>query len=157
MELTTAHNIANELMDEHGLWGWTFTFDNAKSRFGVCRFGTQTISLSRPLTEINDEEQVRDTILHEIAHALAGHEAGHGPRWRRVAASIGARPERCVDAATINTPKSAWTGSCPACDFTVGRHRLTDAAKRGACPKCCDRYNGGRFTETYRLQWRRTA
>ena len=33
-----------------------------------------------------------DTILHEIAHAIAGANAGHGPVWKAVAKRIGAAP-----------------------------------------------------------------
>ena len=33
-----------------------------------------------------------DTILHEIAHAIAGVEAGHGPAWKAVAQRLGATP-----------------------------------------------------------------
>ena len=37
---------------------------------------------------------MRDTILHEVAHALTPGD-NHGPLWRRVCRQIGARPERC--------------------------------------------------------------
>ena len=38
------------------------------------------------------EEQLLDTVLHEIAHAIAGHEAGHGLLWKATARRIGATP-----------------------------------------------------------------
>jgi plasmid stabilization system protein ParE len=56
---------------------------------------------------------VRDTILHEVAHALAGPKAKHGPVWREVAVRIGCSGRRCVDpsAPSIDGP---WVGACPA-------------------------------------------
>ena len=39
-----------------------------------------------------NEEEIRDTVLHEIAHAIAGPEAGHGPLWKATARRIGATP-----------------------------------------------------------------
>ena len=36
-----------------------------------------------------EEDVVRQTMLHEIAHALVGYEAAHGPVWKRKAAEIG--------------------------------------------------------------------
>jgi predicted SprT family Zn-dependent metalloprotease len=149
--------LARDLMDAHGLHEWTLTFDNAKRRLGCCRFATKTISLSRPLAEINEWNVVNDTILHEIAHALAGPRAGHGPKWRTVARQVGATPVRCADAAEVATLACAWTGACPSCDFTVGRHRLAGSAKTSACPECCRRHNGGRYSEDYRLQWTRNT
>ena len=38
------------------------------------------------------DESIQDTVLHEIAHALAAPEAGHGPLWKTVARRIGAAP-----------------------------------------------------------------
>ena len=40
--------------------------------------------------------QVTDTILHEIAHALAGPGAGHGPAWKATASRLGATPKSCA-------------------------------------------------------------
>ena len=33
-----------------------------------------------------------DNLLHEIAHAIVGREAGHGPLWKVTARRIGATP-----------------------------------------------------------------
>ena len=79
-------------MADHGLATWAFRFDRAVRRAGQTNFTTRTISLSKPLTELCDEAQVRDTILHEIAHALAGPAHGHDQTWRSIASSLGARP-----------------------------------------------------------------
>ena len=38
------------------------------------------------------KEQIRDTVLHEIAHVIAGREAGHRPLWKVTAQRIGATP-----------------------------------------------------------------
>lgn len=63
---------------------------------------------------------VENVILHEIAHALAGQEAGHGPRWRAVALWIG-----CDGAVFYHQPIVGGTYPCQACGDVVGcRHRL---------------------------------
>ena len=51
-----------------------------KKRFGQCDRTTKTISLSKELTRINDISKVKDTILHEIAHALT--KGGHNREWK---------------------------------------------------------------------------
>jgi hypothetical protein len=80
MNLQEAATASRQLMDRHGLTSWHFEFDNAKGRFGSCNYRTRTISVSRHLTELNTWDHVANTVLHEIAHALAGKRAGHG-RW----------------------------------------------------------------------------
>ena len=86
MELEAARRLALGLMREHRVPGdWLFEFDRSKVRFGRCHYGRKEISLSRHLVELNDEAEVRDTILHEIAHALgAGLGMGRsGGGWRK--------------------------------------------------------------------------
>ena len=81
-----ARRLALGLMREHRVPGdWLFEFDRSKVRFGRCHYGRKEISLSRHLVELNDEAEVRETILHEIAHALAP----WGWAWAEVAASGG--------------------------------------------------------------------
>lgn len=113
MDLKNAFELLNEEMGAHGLvdLGWSAKFDDAKKRFGVCRMGPKEISLSRPLVSLNSEEEVRDTILHEIAHALAWelHKegCGHDERWKAICVRIGARPVACYDSEVIQ-PELAW-------------------------------------------------
>jgi len=89
VDLEDARRLATELMTRHGLAGWRFELDRAKRRAGICRHQQRTIGLSAPLTRLHPEAEVRDTILHEIAHALAGPRAGHGPAWVATALRIG--------------------------------------------------------------------
>lgn len=103
MDLNEAKNLTVELMEKHGLIaaGWKFKWDGAKRRLGCCSYSRKTIQLSRFYTKTLDVEEVKNTALHEIAHALAvirfgraGH--GHGLYWKQVCCEIGAKPERCA-------------------------------------------------------------
>ena len=83
---------ARELMHRHGLGGWTFRFSAARRTIGLCKEKEKVIQLGRHHAADDPPAQVTDTILHEIAHALAGNAAGHGPAWRNTAKRIGALP-----------------------------------------------------------------
>ena len=83
-------STANRLLVEHGLaqQGWRFKFDRARLRAGQCRYRSKTITLSKHYVALNvttRPEEVLDTILHEIAHALAGGRHGHDVRSDRSA------------------------------------------------------------------------
>lgn len=115
MLLQNAQIMALDLMYKHGLTqeGWTFAFDNAKRRLGVCNYTNRQIGLSRYLVVLNEEAQVRETILHEIAHALSmiryGRKAaGHGPLWKKVCEEIGAKPERCCASDEVTMPRGSY-------------------------------------------------
>ncbi len=113
--------MAEHLLVRHGLPDWQVAFDSAKRRAGVCRYGDRTIGLSAPLTALHSYDDVRDTVLHEIAHALAGPEHGHDAHWRKVAMGIGCSGERCV---STDSPRveAAWLGVCSA-GHTQERHK----------------------------------
>lgn len=137
MDLVVAVTLAEELLAAHGLNDWQVRLDAARRRAGVCHFDTRVIGLSAPLTRLHDEAEVRDTILHEIAHALAGPRHGHDATWRRIAQQIGCSGERCMpaDAPAVAT---AWLGVCPA-GHTVGRHRRPERVM--TCRKCSDSFD----------------
>jgi predicted SprT family Zn-dependent metalloprotease len=137
MKLEDAENLAWELIAKHGLGLWGFGFDNAKRRCGACHFGKRTITLSRHFVAMNDEAEVRDTILHEIAHAYAGAAAGHGVHWQRAAMQLGARPERC--ATGVDMPEGGVEGVCaPDCKQRHTRYRMPPKRLANAyqCNRC---------------------
>ena len=145
-----ARTLAWELITAHGLAGWRFEFDHARRRFGSCRYGQKLITLSRPLTLLNPDEQVRDTLLHEIAHALTPGD-GHGLRWKHKCREIGARPQRCYSDSTVSSPPrraAPYSFGCSACGWWVERRRL--ATNRYVCARCKGklhyRENGQLFT-----------
>ena len=145
MELQAARVHALGLMRRHGLDDWELVFDRAKTRAGVCRYRDRQIGLSTELTRLHSPAQVTDTVLHEVAHALAGPRAGHGERWRAVARRIGCSASRCVpeDAPRVPAP---WVGTCPA-GHTASRHRRP--ARVVSCRACSPS-----FSRDALLQWR---
>jgi len=109
MNLNHAETIAKELISEHLDSSWSFQWNNRKRAFGLCHYGRNTVELSRFLTEHETEEATRQTILHEIAHAIAGLHAGHGPEWKTHARRIGVKNPKCSRKGTGNTaPKYTW-------------------------------------------------
>ncbi|MFT3788465.1 MAG: SprT-like domain-containing protein [Tepidisphaeraceae bacterium] len=136
MDIAAARTLARSLMDQHGLKQWAFGFDRAARRFGVCRPSLKQISLSWKLTLLNSEGEVRDTILHEIAHALTPGD-GHGAKWKAACVRIGAKPVRCYTDATVVSParSTAWMQiGCVQCDWWVDRRRTS--TRTLVCKRC---------------------
>jgi predicted SprT family Zn-dependent metalloprotease len=137
MDLGDAFALAEHLLERHGLADWRVEYDGAKRRAGLCRFEPLVLGLSAPLTALHDEAEVRETILHEIAHALAGPRHGHDEAWRADARSIGCTGDRCVspDAPRVEPP---WLGVCPA-GHATGRHRRPERVTTcGTCSRTFD-------------------
>jgi predicted SprT family Zn-dependent metalloprotease len=144
MQITDARRMARSLMDEHGLTDWRLVFDNAKTRAGVCRPSRKEIGLSRALTQLHPEAEVRDTVLHEIAHALVGTGHGHDAVWRAKALAIGCSGTRCVPE-TAPRVEGPWKGTCPA-GHVVTRHRRPERVM--SCRHCASS-----FDATALLRW----
>ena len=150
MKLETAYQLANELMVQHNLSiaGWKFEFDNAKRRFGCCKYRTKRITLSASLTKLNSEDKVKNTILHEIAHALVGYSHGHDWVWQRKAIEIGCDGQRCYSDDT-ETPPSKYHAICVGCGKEHKRHKAPNIRKSASCGNC----SGGRYNPTFKLNW----
>jgi predicted SprT family Zn-dependent metalloprotease len=55
---------------------WSFEFDNAKKRAGLCNYSEKRISVSRYLAARYDDDEIHQILLHEVAHAMAGAQVG---------------------------------------------------------------------------------
>ena len=96
MTLSDAKALCESLMAQHGLVGWSFTFHHRRRSLGTCNYTLRTIFLSKVLVPVTTLEEVRNTILHEIAHALTPGQH-HNHVWRRKAIEIGCTGTRCFD------------------------------------------------------------
>lgn len=149
MNPNDALRSAKALVHVYELHDWTVVLDNAKGRAGITKYRQKVIGLSRMWTEIHTLEQVEQTTLHEIAHALAGYGAGHGQAWKAIYQSIGGTGGYCADV----TPEQwkaipyRWVGTCLA-GHEYKRHRLTQGSRNGLCTVCPDYPR-----ETRRLSW----
>ena len=130
MDVQDAVAVAQGLLAEHGLAGWSVVLDRAKTRAGVCRADRREIGLSAPLTALHSPAEVRDTILHEIAHALVGPRHGHDAVWRATARRIGCSGRRLSSGPR---PEGPWSGTCTA-GHVVTRHQRPSRVV--ACGRC---------------------
>jgi predicted SprT family Zn-dependent metalloprotease len=104
--------LAKDKMRELGLdSNWEFVFDSAKQRAGLCNYSDHKISLSKYIVEYHSIDQSEQVILHEIAHALAGKSAGHGPNWKMLAKSVGYKAEKFTGK-EIAEQTAKWVGEC---------------------------------------------
>ncbi|PZE69731.1 SprT-like domain-containing protein [Curtobacterium sp. MCBD17_021] len=136
--LDRVRSRAAELMSAHlADRSWAFAFDNAKTRAGQCDFARRRITVSRHLAVRFTPEDVEQVLLHEIAHALSGPRAGHGPTWRRTAAALGYTGSRLHDG-PIASELAPWVGHCPA---GHEHFRYRTPTRPLACARCSRRFD----------------
>jgi len=90
MNMNEVVKTARNLLDQHGFEDIHIARSKAKTFLGQAVFYRDAFAQMRPmqlklsetwLTRVSEDE-VRDTILHEIAHFKAGLKAGHGRPWK---------------------------------------------------------------------------
>lgn len=144
-ELNRVRTWANALIALHlDPTEWSFGFDSAKTRAGLCDYTRKRITVSRYLAARYDDDEIHQVLLHEIAHALAGKRAGHGPGWKAVARELGYEGKRTHDGA-IADELAPWFGQCPA-GHDYFRYRKP--TRPLACGKC-----GRGFDARNLIQW----
>jgi predicted SprT family Zn-dependent metalloprotease len=146
-ELDAIAQRARELLAQHHLSRWSFRFDNGRKRAGSCQYGTQVISLSYEFAKYAPAEEIDDTILHEIAHALVGNAHHHDDRWRATALAVGGSGRRCHDL-QFTPPRYIVRCECGCW--------VTTAERRGR-NLICRQFRGALIYHTYTEErWQRT-
>ena len=131
-------SLAELFMGEHlDMNLWTFGWDSAKKRLGVCKYAEHRISLSRYFVELHSLEEIDQVIRHEVAHAVAGSKAGHGPKWKKIATELGYNHKR-ISGDEIGEATAKFVGACPN-GHTVYRHRKPKRAL--SCSRCAPRFD----------------
>lgn len=91
---------------------------------------------------------IRDTVLHEMIHYYLWHcrrPYGHTAEFHEILRRVGAKRFNPVPK---QKPVKYWY-ECPSCSVRIPARRRME---KYACAKCCDRSNGGYFSERFRLR-----
>lgn len=149
MDKSSVLKLAKQLTVEHGFENVPVVFSRTKKSLGRAWWlgGLPVkIDLSSHWMEHLPESEVRDTILHEIAHFIAGPKAGHGPAWVRACLRVGARPSRTSQLPSslqqaISEKISKYKATCGKCSNVVLFDRMTRNWRYDRYACSC----GGRF------------
>lgn len=119
---------------EFNLIGWTIGMDHAKQRLGCCDPNIKRISVSYHLLRgpTCDEKSMRNTILHEMAHAIVGTDHHHDEVWKKMALRIGCNGKRC---GTMDLVEARYILECPQKCYSQTYHRRPKPTNK-VCMKC---------------------
>jgi predicted SprT family Zn-dependent metalloprotease len=119
---------------DFGLEAWVLGMDNQKTTLGHCMYSQRKISLSSHFLRgpSCDEKKIRNTILHEMAHALVGPEHNHDEVWKKMAIKIGSDGKRC---GTMDMPDARYVLECPNRCFSQTYYRRPKTTNK-VCMKC---------------------
>ncbi len=97
MNRTIASQLLRDTLNQHGLseWKGSLSLLENNSWVGLCDYKKKTIFLNAFAVDIHPDDEIKDTVLHEVAHALVGENHKHDSIWAAKAEEIGARSTPC--------------------------------------------------------------
>ena len=123
---------------------WNFGFDSGRRRAGLCSYTDKKITVSKYLSLVHSIDDVRQTLLHEIAHAVCGPKEGHSKKWLASAKRIGYRNETYTGD-EIAKEYAPYRGLCP----NGHQHYRYQRPKRlYSCHHCAKGFN-----KAYLIDW----
>lgn len=155
MNINQAITLSKKLISNHiELKDWTATINYRKRAFGVCNYSKKQIELSAHLVPVMTDDAIKDTIIHEIAHALTrGHN--HDNVWKAKCIELGGNGQRLGGADKykdgftgqniVQQKLAKYTMVCPCCGKKSYKNRKP--TKTMSCGICCP----SRYNENYKL------
>ena len=125
--LVKYETIASDMLVKHNLTGWKFVWNNRTSNgtWGICKYKQKEIHLNKRYALVESEENVIDTITHEVAHVLTKGD-GHGEAWKSKCRELGCKDEQFKNLEKTNINKLAkYKGTCPTCGHEIFSSRKT--------------------------------
>lgn len=125
-----------------------------RSTAGRAYWPEARVELNPQLLSISLDE-VRQTLLHELAHLLAYHRSGrrriapHGAEWQLACSDLGIPGEKVTHRLPLprRQQQKKWRYSCQHC--AVAFERVRPMKNAAACLSCCKQYNGGSFSKKF--------
>jgi len=129
---------------EPKIMSWELAWNKRKGALGLCNYRKKTIEISIYMLWGNaDKNVLKNTLLHEFAHALTPHHK-HDEVWVKIAKQLGCDGKRCSSDTTLhNTVAHKYSIKCRSAGdihFIMKRHKMPSAKtlNRWRCPTCKD-------------------
>jgi predicted SprT family Zn-dependent metalloprotease len=106
------------------------------SRLGLATYSDNSVTLSSFLFKESQDDNIRNTVYHELAHLVAGPGTHHGPKWQAVAKVItektGLKIERLAKTANYEyfqseeySNKYKYSFKCSGCGVEIHYQKKT--------------------------------
>lgn len=134
VNLNEIENFAKSLIAEY-CPAYRFVWSNAKTIHGQCNYRKKLIKLSMPYVKVANQDQIFNTITHEIAHAVVGVGHHHNFVWRAMHIKLGGNGERCSEVSVPREMSANYLLSCTGECWTAKYIRRPKTVGR-ICKKC---------------------
>jgi predicted SprT family Zn-dependent metalloprotease len=143
MTINQAITLTKKMLSEYSeLSRWNVTTNRRKKAAAVCNYTYRQIELSMYVIPSLLDSSVKDSIIHEIAHALCPGE-NHNNVWKRKCIELGGNGQRCYSSVDyregakgrieLQEKLAKYTLTCPVCGEKYFKNRRP--TKSSSCGK----------------------
>lgn len=140
MDRQESSKLCRDTLDKHNLKDWkvALNMDSNSHYVGLCDDKTRTIILNALAIDIQPDEEVYDTIMHEVAHALTPDDKKHGLTWATKAEELGARTTPCghfsLPEHVLDAIRSGQNVEMTFDTIKIPKYKVTRLQEK--CPEC---------------------
>src|SRR6476661_4920162 len=132
VNLHEIESFAKDLIKEH-CPTYRFEWSRGTTVHGQCSYTRRVIKLSKPYALVATQDQIFNTITHEIAHAVVGSGHGHDFVWQNKHRQLGGNGKRC---STVSVPRAInYVLTCEGKCWTANYQRRPKLEGR-ICRRC---------------------
>ena len=128
-----------------GLCSYT---NDGKNKYATLKF---SLPFFKACQETGNFDEMKNTVLHEIGHAITYYTYGvshtHDDLWKSIVEEIGGKPQRISDNNFFKPYRYIYR--CPYCGRET--RTLKKYMQGVSCGECCKNYNGGAYSAEYIL------
>jgi predicted SprT family Zn-dependent metalloprotease len=101
-----AASLVATIFQRCGLTDWRLTWDNrSKTRAGLCSYASRSLTLSTAFVARCPAQDIQQTLLHEVAHAVVGAAHHHHDQvWCQAAQQLGCQDDKCQPVQIMRAP-----------------------------------------------------
>ena len=147
--------LSTKMMKLHGIDDWSFIIEEKKCPMGHADYRNRLISLSKWHVVFSDMAEIRNTILHEIAHVLDYLSRGyssHDKIWKKLFISIDGNGKRCGNISyDVEKKLKKWIYICPNCGRTDYEYKRW---KEMGCYSCSAGFDDVDWYKNFALEWK---
>lgn len=136
MKIAKVKEIVEQKINQANLIGWTVVYNNTVNTCGTCNYHYKVITISKKHCQVATDEEVFDTICHEVAHAVVGYDDNHSEIWFNECIKLGGTG----NITSNQTIPYRYKGVCGKCSAVYKRHTAPQN-KRVSCSKCDSDFN----------------
>ena len=132
--------FARNQLRKHGLDNYSFTFIKSRGNIGYAEYDRKEVGISIYLLDY-DEAAAKETLKHEIAHAMAYEETGdtghNSEAFKAACKRIGADPAAFMQDEKYRKHNATWIGTCGKCGAKY--YFYAKPGKKLYCTRCANR------------------